>query len=382
MSSPHHLKRTGAALAVALACAAIPAAAQAAPVGLGTAGNFSVLAGSTVTNTGPTRMSAQLGLHPGTAVTGAPVASAYQIANGPALQAKSDLVKAYKNAAGQASTPLSSAQLSGARFTAGIYRASSELKLSAGSVTLDAQGDPNALFIFQIGSALTTLSATSVALVNGAQACNVFWQVGSSATFGTGSTFVGNVMALTTITAKTGATFNGRLLARNGAVNLDTNTIITSACAPGTTGSDGSDSSDGSGGSGGSDSSDGSGSDGSDGLPPASRSNRRGTATLQRSPGSPGTPDSPSVRDCAEGFYGTVRGRRIARVVFRMDGKRIASRSRSPFRVYVRALSGRHVIKARVTFTDATAAKTLKMNYRACASALLRPRQGPSQFTG
>ena len=372
MSSPHHFKRAGAALAVALACATIPAAAQAAPVGLGTAGNFSVLAGSEVTNTGPTTMSAQLGLHPGTAVSGAPVASAYQIDNAPAEQAKSDLVTAYNNAAGQASTPLASDELSGARFTAGAYKGSA-LSLSAGSVTLDAQGDPNAVFIFQIASTLITGSGTSVALVNGAQACNVFWQVGSSATHATNSTFVGTVMALTTISAKTGATFNGRLLARNGAVTLEKNTITTSRCAPGTTG--GSPTTGGPG-------SDGSPTDGTDGLPPASRANRRGTATLQRSPGSPGTPDSPSVRDCAEGFSGTVRGRRIARVVFRMDGKRIASRSRSPFRVFVRALPGRHVIKARVTFTDATAAKTLRMNYRACASALLRPRQGPSQFTG
>ncbi|MBA3801066.1 MAG: DUF3494 domain-containing protein, partial [Geodermatophilaceae bacterium] len=101
MSSPFHLKRAGVALAVGFACAAAPAAAQAASqVGLGTAGNFSVLAGSTVTNTGPTTMSSQLGLHPGTSVTGAPVASATHISDGPALQAKSDLVTGYNDAAG------------------------------------------------------------------------------------------------------------------------------------------------------------------------------------------------------------------------------------------------------------------------------------------
>ncbi len=184
-------------------------------------------------------MSAQLGLHPGTSVTGAPVASATHISDGPALRAKNDLVTGYNNAAGQASTALATAELSGRRFVAGAYKASSALRLSAGSVTLDAQGDPNAVFIFQIGSTLISGSGTSVALVNGAQACNVFWQVGSSATFGTGTTFVGTVMALTTITANTAATFNGRLLARNAAVNLDTNTIITSGCAPGTAGGDG-----------------------------------------------------------------------------------------------------------------------------------------------
>jgi type VI secretion system secreted protein VgrG len=100
-------------------------------------------------------------------------------------------------------------------------------------VTLDAQGDPGAVFIFQIGSTLITGSNTSVALINGAQACNVFWQVGSSATLGTGTRFAGTVMASASITARTAATIHGRLLARTGAVTLDTNTITTSSCAGG-----------------------------------------------------------------------------------------------------------------------------------------------------
>jgi len=103
-------------------------------------------------------------------------------------------------------------------------------------MTLNAQGNPNAVFIFQVGSSITTGSATRVLLINGAQPCNVFWKVGASATLGTNSVFAGTVMALTTITANTGVTLNGRLLARNGAVNLDTNTITTSACAAGTVG--------------------------------------------------------------------------------------------------------------------------------------------------
>ncbi len=98
-------------------------------------------------------------------------------------------------------------------------------------MTLNAQGDPNAVFIFKVGSSMTTGSATTVLLTNGAQPCNVYWQIGASATLGTNSRFIGTVMALTTITAQTGMTMDGRLLARNGAVNLDTNTITTSACS-------------------------------------------------------------------------------------------------------------------------------------------------------
>jgi hypothetical protein len=207
------------------------------PVSLGSDLAFSLLAGSTVTNTGPTTMFGDLGLDPGSSVTGAPVAlGAMHIDDGVAIKAKTDLVTGYNDAAGRPSTQLASADLSGQSFTPGVYKASSSLLFSAGSVTLNAQGDPNAVFIFQVGSSITTGSATTVLLTNGAQPCNVFWQVGASVTLGTNSTFAGTVMALTTITAQTGAKLDGRLLARNGAVNLDTNTITTSACAAGTGG--------------------------------------------------------------------------------------------------------------------------------------------------
>ena len=106
-------------------------------------------------------------------------------------------------------------------------------RASDGAVTLDAQGTPNAVLIFQVGTTLTTGSNTSVSLINGAQACNVFWQIGSSATLGTGTRFVGTVMAAATITANTAATIHGRLFAQTGAVNLDTNTITKSTCAAG-----------------------------------------------------------------------------------------------------------------------------------------------------
>jgi hypothetical protein len=211
-----------------------------ATVGLGSAASFSVLGGSTVTNTGPTTMFGDLGLSPGSSVTGAPhVLGQTHVDDAVAIGAKNDLTTAYNNAAGRPTNGSAGTDLAGQTFTAGVRTASSSLLLSSGSVTLDAQGDPNAVFIFQIGSTLITGSATTVLLVNGAQACNVFWQVGSSATLGTGTRFVGTIMASATITANTAATIHGRLLAQTAAVNLDTNTITTSNCASSVTGSGG-----------------------------------------------------------------------------------------------------------------------------------------------
>jgi hypothetical protein len=209
-------------------------------IGLGTAASFSVLGGSTVTNTGPTTMFGDLGLSPGSSVTGAPhVLGATHVDDPVAIGAKNALTTAYNDAAGRPTNGSAGTDLSGQTFTAGVRTASSSLLLSAGSVTLDAQGDPNAVFIFQIGSTLITGSNTTVSLVNGAQACNVFWQVASSATLGTGTHFVGTVMAAETITANTAATIHGRLLASTAAVNLDTNTITTSNCASSVSGNGG-----------------------------------------------------------------------------------------------------------------------------------------------
>jgi hypothetical protein len=211
-----------------------------ATVGLGTAASFSVLGGSTVTNTGPTTMFGDLGLSPGSSVTGAPhVLGQTHIDDAVAIGAKSSLTTAYNDAASRPSSGSAGTDLAGQTFLPGVRTASSSLLLSSGAVTLDAQGDPNAVFIFQVGSTLISGSGTTVQLVNGAQACNVFWQVGSSATLGTGTRFVGTVMALASITANTAATIHGRLLAQTGAVNLDTNTITTSNCASSSTGSGG-----------------------------------------------------------------------------------------------------------------------------------------------
>ena len=210
------------------------ALAASATVGLGGATSFSVLAGSTVTNTGPTTMFGDLGLSPGSSVTGAPqVLGQTHVDDAVAIEAKNALTTAFNDAASRPTSGSAGTDLAGQAFTPGVRTASSSLLLSSGSVTLDAQGDPNAVFIFQVGTTLTTGSNTSVALVNGAQACNVFWQIGSSATLGTGTRFVGTVMAGATITARTAATIHGRLLAQTGAVNLDTNTITNSTCAAG-----------------------------------------------------------------------------------------------------------------------------------------------------
>jgi Ice-binding-like len=209
-------------------------------VGLGKAASFSVLGGSTITNTGNTTMFGDLGLAPGSSVTGAPVVlGAEHIDDAVASEAKSALTTAATTAAKEASNGSAGTELAGQEFLPGVYTASTSLLLSSGSVTLNAQGDPNAVFIFQIGSTLTTGSNTDVSLINGAQACNVFWQVGSSATLGTGTHFVGTIMAADSITANTGATIHGRLLAQTAAVTLENNTITNSTCASSSSGSGG-----------------------------------------------------------------------------------------------------------------------------------------------
>jgi hypothetical protein len=152
------------------------------------------------------------------------------VADGAALQAKNDLVAAYNSAAGRTPTTVGT-ELGGHTFTAGVYSTQNgELGLT-GVVTLDAQGDPNAVFIFQAASTLKTASGSSVVLANGSQACNVFWKVTSSATLGTSSAFAGNILALTSITLTTGATLVGRALAQTGAVTLDTNVITRAVCS-------------------------------------------------------------------------------------------------------------------------------------------------------
>lgn len=227
-------RRLVAPLALILAIAAGTAAGAAtAPVGLGTATSFAVLAGSTVTNTGPSLISGDVGVSPGTAVTGFPPAvvtnGVVHSADAVAAQAQSDVTIAYNDAAGRAPTGAITADLGGQTLVAGVY-SGGDLALT-GTLTLDGQGDPSSVFIFQASGTLITASGSRVALINGANACNVFWQVGSSATLFVGTTFVGSVLALASITAQTGTTVAGRLLARTGAVTLDTNTVTRPTCA-------------------------------------------------------------------------------------------------------------------------------------------------------
>ncbi|MEX0817221.1 MAG: ice-binding family protein [Gaiellales bacterium] len=297
------------ALLVALA---LVSSAQAQTVSLGTDNAFAVLGASTVTNTGPSVINGDLGVSPGTAVTGFPpgiVNGTIHAADAVALQAQSDLTTAYNDAAGRAcGTVLTGTDLGGLTLTSGVYCFSSSAQLT-GTLTLDFQGNANAVFIFQIGSTLTTASSSSVNFINGGSSCNVFWQVGSSATIGTTTTFRGNILALTSITATTSATVDGRLLARNGAVTLDSNVVTRTLCA----------------------------------APPAAPDVTGPTVTIGGAPG---------LQPCiATDFRLRIRARdpsRIRRVDVFLDGRLIKRTTQSSFFVWIRAarlVAARHTIR-------------------------------------
>ena len=396
MSSPTHfrpVRRCGIAVLALFALLLIPAAAQAAPVNLATVGPFVALGGSTVTNTDASVLNGALGVAPGTALVGfgapAVVNGATHANDAVANQAQADLTTAYDAAAGQPVAPgddLTGTDLGNRTLAAGAYRYTSSAQLT-GPLVLDAEGDPDAQFVFEIAAELTTAPGSSVVLVNDASPCNVFWQVGSSATLDTTTAFQGNLMALTSISLNNGASVIGRVLARNGQISLINNVLDGSQCGADTTSPPGEtspgetssgDTSSGEASSAG-DQTIGAGQAASPGRTGnrAPRSARRnGRATIRR------TPNRASTPACASGFHATVRGHLIKRVVFSLDGRRIDSQVRSPFRLSVRAAPGRHTVRARVTFTDATRAKTMTVPYRACAAAVLHPRRGPSSFTG
>ncbi|MER7333483.1 MULTISPECIES: ice-binding family protein [unclassified Micromonospora] len=205
-----------------------------APVPLGVAESYGVLAGQAVTDVpppvGPSVINGDLGVWPGTSVTGDPVVTGEEhVGDTEAMQAQAALTTAYDFAAGEPTTATVSADLGGQTLAAGVYRSPATMSLT-GTVTLDGENDPNAVFIFQVGSDLITATDSRVRLIRGAQACNVFWQVTSSATLNTRTVFAGTILALQSATLGEGATVAGRVLARNGAVTLIHNTITRPFC--------------------------------------------------------------------------------------------------------------------------------------------------------
>jgi hypothetical protein len=234
-----------ASLAILFTLTLASSARAATSVGLGTANSFAVLAGSGVTNTGPSVINGDLGTSPTPAVTGfggAPngtVNGSIHQADALAGQAKDDLTTAYNDAAGQGPANTLATELGGQTLTPGVYNSQAGTFGITGTLTLNAQGNPDAVFIFKMASTLITASASRVSLINGAQPCHLFWQVGSSATLGTSSAFAGNILALESISLNSGVTVDGRLLARNGAVTLINDTITRANCATGGTGGGG-----------------------------------------------------------------------------------------------------------------------------------------------
>lgn len=228
-----------------LAAAAVLAMGQPASAGivpavpLATAGNYSVLAATTVTNTNPSVLGQSVGLSPGTSIVGFPpgivLAPGTIEASSPVtLQAQNDLTTGYANAAGRSvEFTQTNPDLVGQTLIPGVYAATAKAPLSlSGQLVLDGQSNPNAVFIFQTDSTLITATGSTIVLINGASECNIFWQVGSSATLGSGSVFIGNILALTSITVESAVVVHGRALARTGAVTLDNDTFTQPSCVP------------------------------------------------------------------------------------------------------------------------------------------------------
>jgi hypothetical protein len=235
-AAQHGAKRIPKGLVLAVAVMFLHQEATAATVDLGAASSFAILAGAGITITGPTTITGDVGTFPTTSITGLENLTLNGMNHGGdavTQNAKNDLVIAYDAAAARPFDITYGAgfDLVGLTLTSGVYHDSTSLFLS-GTLTLDARGNPDAVWIFQAGTTLITASDSTVALIGGAQACNVFWQVGSSATLGTGADFVGNILALESITLNTGASVDGRVFARNGAVTMDNNAVAACLAVP------------------------------------------------------------------------------------------------------------------------------------------------------
>lgn len=224
-------------LVIITAAPTVCSAASQPTVDLGTTAGFAVLAGRTITNTGTTTINGSVGgnvgLYPGSDFTGQTsviVEGQIHVADDVARLAKEDLVLAYDDAAGRIPVTRIATELGGTTLIPGTYDSADGTFQITGTLTLDAQGDPDGIFVFKTGSTLITMSGSNINIINGARFCRTFWQVGSSATLGTNSHFVGHIFALQSIDAKTGATVQGQLMARNGAVTLDNNTITNGIC--------------------------------------------------------------------------------------------------------------------------------------------------------
>jgi hypothetical protein len=200
-------------------------------VPLATTSTFAILAGSSVTNTGATTITGDLGLSPGSSIGGFPpgiLTGTQHINDVTATQAKLDLTAAFNNAAGRISTDIVtlSGNIGGLTLTPGLYKSTSSLAISSGDLTFDAKGNADAIFIIQIASSLTTTSGRKVFLSGGAQASNIFWELGSSANFGTTSAMKGTILVMQSITFNTGATLDGKALTRTGGITMAGNTIV------------------------------------------------------------------------------------------------------------------------------------------------------------
>jgi hypothetical protein len=366
-------------IAVCLVFAAIPIGiANAAPVNLGTAQPFVVLSGAGVENTGPSVLNGDLGVSPGTSLVGfgapATVNGAVHNNDGVAAQAQADLTTAYNVAAGQAISPgneLTGQNLGGLTLTPGAYGFSSSAELT-GQLTLDAQGDPNAQFVFVIGTTLVTESASSVILTNGASPCNVYWKVGSSATFGTTTAFEGNVLALESISMNNGVTFLGRALARNGEVTMINDVLTAPQCSTGSTG--------GSGGGGGTGTGGGTTTTPVGATPVGTTPGTKKGTTPKKPTGSTGGGSATLVHGPQGGATVTVgvKGKRIKNVTITVNGERVGGHPRT---VRVPATPGVHHVVAQVTFEGTTKPRTIRYTFRVPAP-VLHPHTGPSQFTG
>jgi hypothetical protein len=357
-------------------------------VNLATASPFVVLGGSGVTNTGASVLNGELGVTPGTSLTGfneAVVNGATHNNDAVAEIAQGDLNSAFGVAGGQPiSQDLSGQDLGGLSLTPGVYGYSSSALLT-GQLTLNAQGNPKAQFVFVIGSTLTTESASSIILVNGASPCNVYWRVGSSATLGTTTAFQGNLMALTDITVNNGVHVQGRVLAREGQITLDSDVLDNSLCTTGLTPPETETTTP------------------SGTTPPATpvttpAGGGSGTTTTPKTPKKPvvekglgpkvhkpASNGTATVTHGAQGPNGTpvtVRGHAIKKIVVSVDNTPVKNSAGQSLRTNVNGAPGTHIVRVHITYRDHTPSKTTTFRFHVPSPAPLHPHHGPSQFTG